>query len=692
MISTTLRLATQVRLVALLLIACLAAMPGAVLAQGGEPIYIDGLVNGFQNWSWATVNTANTSPVHSGKYSISVNAGPWQALYLSTNGRPYHANLYRYFSFYINGGPTGGQKLNVQAIQNSGAQKAVLIGPLAANTWTQINLTPAQLGLTGSATFDGFWLQETAGATLPVYYVDDVQLVATSTPSTVSLNVNAAQTVRKVDGRTFGININIWDGALTGADYPTWLGELGTQYVRWPGGSLSDTYDWSTNKTTDGYYWYNFQSDFSALVAHANIPNQVITADYGSGSPQMAAAWVAYSNASPSSTQAIGLDASGRDWKTAGYWASLRAATPLAVNDGLNFLRINHPTSLGVKYWEIGNEVFGFWETDQNTRAHDPVVYAKQAQSYISLMKAVDPTVKVGVVSLTDEDSYANYSDESVLNPVTHIAHNGWSAVLLSTLNSLGVLPDFVIIHQYNENPWSESDGYLLQSGAWASMAASTRLMLNDYLGAAASQVEIQCTEHNSVSSSPGKQSVSVVASLFAADSVGQILQTEFNSLCWWTFGLDGGAPGNNNNGLLYGWRNYGAYGVARTSTDRYPTYYAWKLLAKFVKPGDTVVPATTSFSPLSIYAAHRADGTLALLVINKRNNKVGGAISLTGFTPKATATLYSYGVTQDSAAKSGGTGAGVDINQSSLTGVSASFRYTFPAYTASVIVLTPGP
>ena len=51
-------------------------------AQAGQQIYTDTLANGWQNWSWATVNFANLSPVHSGSSSISVSAAAWQAVYL----------------------------------------------------------------------------------------------------------------------------------------------------------------------------------------------------------------------------------------------------------------------------------------------------------------------------------------------------------------------------------------------------------------------------------------------------------------------------------------------------------------------------------------------------------------------------------------------------------------------------------
>jgi hypothetical protein len=50
-------------------------------AQAPLPIYTDNLVNGFQDWSWAAHNLANTgSFVHSGADSISVSATDWEAV------------------------------------------------------------------------------------------------------------------------------------------------------------------------------------------------------------------------------------------------------------------------------------------------------------------------------------------------------------------------------------------------------------------------------------------------------------------------------------------------------------------------------------------------------------------------------------------------------------------------------------
>lgn len=111
--------------------------------------------------------------------------------------------------------------------------------------------------------------------------------------------------------------------------------------------------------------------------AHAQA---VITVDYGSGlqwnsihtklvapftnsQPQEAAAWVAYANGDASlygtlGDITIGVDALGNDWKTVGFWAKLRSSTlaqyqswaGASYNSDNNFLAINHPTPVGIKY------------------------------------------------------------------------------------------------------------------------------------------------------------------------------------------------------------------------------------------------------------------------------------------------------------------------------------------------------
>jgi hypothetical protein len=420
------------------------------------------------------------------------------------------------------------------------------------------------------------------------------------------------------------------------------LNEIDNQILRFPGGSYADTYHWAAAPNGGTSF------DAFAQIALASGAQVIVTANYGTGTPEEAADWVRYSNI------------------TKGY---------------------------GFKYWEVGNENYGTWEADNNNRKWDPVTYATRFKQYYAQMKAVDPTIKIGIPVQDTEDANANYTDETVTNPRTHTTHNGWTPVLLNALKSLGVLPDFVVYHRYEQGPFGESDAFLLNSSrGWVDNAKNIRQMLTDYLGSDGAKVEVDSTENNSVYGNPGKQTTSLVNGLYLADSIGNILKTEFNSFLWWDL-RNAREAGNNNAGSLYGWRRYGDYGIVNYSTapgpaDRYPTFYALKLLSHYARNGETVVQASSDFNDLGVYAVRSTDNTeLRLLVINK--NKVAtlnGNFSLSGFTPNGQADLFSYGIPQDNAAQTGSGSA--DVAQSTLSITGKNFTFSPGPYSANVLIL----
>ena len=471
----------------------------------------------------------------------------------------------------------------------------------------------------------------------------------------VTVNVNAATTVRTVDERVFGLNAVIWDGLAGSSQTVAMLKDAGVRTIRLPGGSLSDEYHWRTNTNlANTWNWSSSFANFANLITGLNA-QAFVTVNYGTGSPEEAAAWVAYANSSSSASGAIGPDAKGYDWQTAGAWASLRGASPLAADDGMNFLRVSHAAAYGLKFWEIGNECYGSWETDQQASQHDPYTYATRARDYIAKMKAVDPTIKVGVVVTASESDYDNGYTRSVTNPRTGASVKGWTPVMLARLKELGVTPDLVIYHRYEQAPAHdqpnnpENDATLLQKAkTWPDDTATIRRLVTDFLGSTAgASVEIVVTENNSVYSNTGKQTTSLVNGLYLADSVANVMQTEINALMWWDT-RNGTDFNDNNSASLYGWRNYGDYGVLSsaatggpaTSYEPYPTYFAIKLLAKFARQGDTVVTATSNSTLLSVFAVKSTGGDLRLLVINKDPSATRDAsITLTGFTPGSSAT-----------------------------------------------------
>ena len=607
-------------------------------------MYTDAVANGWQDWSWATVNFSNTQLVQSGTDSISVSAGPYQALYLHHDA--FDSSLYTSLVFWIDGGSTGGQLLQVQATLKGTAQTVVTLPPLAADTWQQITIPLSSLGVQDQPNLDGFWIQDRSGTTQPTFFVDTISFTAQPAPSVVNVTATAADVLRVVDARHFGVNTAVWDSILDTSATTNLLTEMGAGALRFPGGSLSDDYHWATNTTDSNTWQWATSFDMFAQVATTVGDQAFVTANYGSGTPAEAASWVQESN---------------------------------VTND------------YGFKYWEIGNECYGSWETDNNTVPHDPYTYAQRFQQYYIQMKAVDPTIKVGAVAVPGEDSYANNTNHPVVNPRTGQTHNGWTPVMLATMRSLSVTPDFLIYHRYAQSPGDESDqGLLLSNSTWSTDASDLRQQLNDYLGAAvAPSVELDNTENNSVSSNPGKQTTSLVNGLFLADSICAAMNTEFNSVIWWDL-RNGQETGNNNSATLYGWRQYGDYGVVDSAdppgpADAYPTFYVERLLQHFARGGDQLVSSASDYPLLSVCAAQRTNGELTLLVVNKSaSNALNANITISGATASSTGTLYSYGIPQDNAAETGVGSA--DIATSPVTGLSTTFSHSFPAYSANVI------
>jgi hypothetical protein len=633
------------------------APSGPSIAQANLPIYTDSLVNGFQGWGWASVNLGNSSPVHSGAYSIAVTSGGnYGTLYLEH--ADFNTTPYTSLSFWINGGSVGGQPVQVYGVLDGTNQTLHSLGTLQTNTWQQFIIPLASLGVSNKPNCNGFWIQAGASTALPTFYVDDIQLVAAPAPALVHLGVDAGQVLRTVDARHFGVNTATWDGSLSDAQTLPMLEEAGYLTLRWPGGSTSDEYDWTSDPTGNATFMY---------IA-TNLGAQVFTTvNYGTGTPGEAAAWV---------------------------------------------LSANKTNNCGFKYWEIGNECYGTWETDSHAVPHDPYTYATNAVAYIQQMKAAytNVPIKVGVVVAPGEGSYSNNATHFAINPNTGTTNYGWTPIVLSEMKSLGVLPDFVIYHfywQWTSSGWTfyagspDSDPLLLQVAGnpcpvtwtdWASAAASLRQQITDYIGPAGTNIELCVTENNSDCGAMGRQSTSLVNALYLADSASQLMKTEFRSYIWWD--LHNGAETDGDfDPTIYGWRTNGDYGVLSGSNTPYPAYYAEKLLQYFARPGDSVLNGTSDNLLLSAYATRRTNGALTVLVINKdMTTNIAAQIAFTNFVPWPTATVQSYGIPQDQAAENNAAASLQDIATTNFPTAGTNFTYSFPPLSLTLFTFAPGP
>jgi alpha-L-arabinofuranosidase len=235
--------------------------------------------------------------------------------------------------------------------------------------------------------------------------------------NTIAVEVNAGSSLGTVPSTGLGINTGVYDGDLNNSAASAALSNAGVDALRYPGGSTSDAYDWQNNTTVSGQGYANPSNDFDDFMGIANKvgASPVITVNYGSGTAAEAAAWVKYADV------------------TKNY---------------------------GIKYWELGNEVYGDgtygadWE--YNTKSKGATAYADNIEDYITQMKAADSNIKVGAV-LT---AYGDWPDGLVAGSYGDSAD--WNETVLKTDGSK---LDFVILHDYPA--WPECSRSTRTSRTW---------------------------------------------------------------------------------------------------------------------------------------------------------------------------------------------------------------------------------
>jgi hypothetical protein len=113
-----------------------------------------------------------------------------------------------------------------------------------------------------------------------------------------------------------------------------------------------------------------------------------------------------------------------------GYFAWLRG------QDG-------HPAPAGVKYVEIGNEVWNFFNDTDRRCNHDSTCYGVQAAALTKKLKAKDPLLQVGVSILTEgQSANAKYRAPDIY----------------AGFNAAGIAPDFVFDHGYYNCNYGKED------------------------------------------------------------------------------------------------------------------------------------------------------------------------------------------------------------------------------------------
>jgi hypothetical protein len=406
-----------------------------------------------------------------------------------------------------------------------------------------------------------------------------------ATTATDAVTVNATAGLGAIPANAIGLNTAVYDGGMNDTPIPGLLKAAGINALRYPGGSYSDIYDWQTNVAQGGYDAPDTSFSNFMTTAQAAGAKPIITTNYGTGTPALAAAWVQDADVT---------------------------------------------NNYGITYWEVGNEVYGNgtygsnWEADSHcttssgtpvtissepaqTYGCGPGVYAANVLSYISAMKAVSPNIHVCAV-LTTPGFWPDGVTNSTTSPLP------WNQTVLT---ALGSKTDCVILHYYPGG--STTAGMLTDPTDIAGIVSTVHSEIAEYAGVSAANVPVIVTETNSgldLDTQPG--------ALFGADMYMSWLENGIANVDWWNEHNGAGTPSTVDGVEDYG--DQGIFsdasssdGVTEPAADTpFAPYYAIEMLSKLGSPGDEMVTSSSANALVRVHAVKRADGNLDVLIDNE--------------------------------------------------------------------------
>ncbi len=220
-------------------------------ARADQIVYDDALDNGWQDWSWSATRNFNYTGayVHSGTRSISFTiTNAWGALSLWHSAQD--SSVFTNLTFWINGGPSGGQQLQIYTEVTGANEPAISLPTLAANTWQKLVFSLADLGIANQPNFIRFSIQDRTGGAQPIFYVDDISLITNAivipgTNAPVAVVVDAQQNRHPISPQIYGV-------AFASSND---LASLNFTMNR-SGGNAETRYNWQLNAHNHAADWY----------------------------------------------------------------------------------------------------------------------------------------------------------------------------------------------------------------------------------------------------------------------------------------------------------------------------------------------------------------------------------------------------------------------------------------------------
>jgi len=709
------------------LIACLAAsffllssvIRLAAQTNPDQQIYTDSLQPGWQDWGWNTTRTFNYTGtyVHSGSDSISVTiTNAWGALSLWHSA--FDSSTYTNLTFWINGGASGGQLLQVYAETNGGggAPAGLTIGlpTLVANSWQQMTVSLASLGVANRTNFIRFSIQDHLGAAQPAFYVDDITLTGapTTTPVTnapLTITVNAQLNRHPINPQIYGV-------AFASS---TQLQDLNSPLNR-SGGNSETSYNWQINAHNHAADWYFESLPDSPATPGASTDGFVVNSQNGgaqamvtipmigwapklgtNGDGRLASYSIAkYGPQTGSDSQWFADAGNGIGTNSATHTSWLITTNDpndanIPVTSAFQQGYVQHlintwgaATNGGVKYYLMDNEHSLWQSTHQDVHPVGPTMQEIRDKifDYAGMVKSNDPDA---LVCAPEEWSWPGYlysgydqqwsgahGDYNPAHYPDRSANGGWDYMpwLLNQLHqhdtNTGVrLLDYFTLHCYPQ------EGNVGTSAADAATVllrnASTRQFWDpNYVDPS--------WINNIIMLIPRMKSW--VTNYYPGTKIGV---TEYN---WGAEADISGATAQADIYGIFGRENLDLATRWTTPDASTPTYKAMKMYRNYDGGksafGDTSVSAAgPNPDNISSFAALRSsDGALTIMAINKQiGSNAPVKIALTKFLPAGTAQVWQL------------TAANAITHLSDLNFTGTSFSNTLPAQSVTLFVLPVG-
>ncbi len=604
--------------------------PAAAFQANDLWLYRDSLEPGWEDWSWSATRDFGATPGQGGSgAALRVTLTNWGGL--SLRRLPFDASPYTHLEFYVRGESQGGQSLRVflqDANSNEIGSAALenpqyIAGGAVTTQWQLARIPLADLNAYARPVMRVNW-QGQSQASPPTFWLDGIRLVAApAVPLTATLR--PSQVVGSIPATVFGTNAAWWNGNIhQSSDDVAKIRASGVSVLRFPGGSSSNTYHWRQHEPLlgGGPDWELGFSEFVSLARQVGA-EPMITVNFGTGTAAEAADWVRWAN----------------------------------VEQGY-----------GIKYWEIGNEIYGSWE---QSWTHNGLQYCTGDtghdgfNAFVQAMKAVDPTIKIGAIGV-DSPNTPDNSDPA------------WGPHVLQACQGM----DFYIIHIYAFGPGNRDYAGLLAHPPQTWPAIKGRL--DAMFQAAGKVVPVAVTEYNSYYTEPEALAIQTVNTLFLADTLGQIVSQGFPMANHWDI----------LNGLSANGGDYG-YLLGDPGHPRQASYYAFPI---WRRAGDQLVSLTTNanaVTTLSLYATRHSDtGDVTLMGINKTGSGQSVALTLENTRLEAQGQAWTVqGASLDATTVTfnGQANPPVDLSTvppQTVSGIGSQFSYLFPPYSVTALTL----